>query len=496
MRSHRTILLGLVPAALLLQSCSEATGPVEPTPDDPDGVAPAVAFRPASSDPAWDVDGDGLMDVRIEWLDAAGVDASSFALTILDENAEALAGSVELTGRWTVHEQTAGGIWLEESVDARLPAGKWFLRATVLDSTGMPGSAFIGGYTLPRIALHQAVPLGAGHVPHLSYCAPRNEIYVTMADERSVYGIDLNGFDVRHADISTAYVSPTSLTCSGDGARLMSTPGLRIYDAGTLQFEDLVGSQEFAAQFYDEEFWSALDVEAASQPGQFIVASIMRSGTPEIQLIDVVQDTVLTRTPLNNLPFTTAPLAVLAVDDRAFWAAEQALYLVPDDSTAPATQVQVASAPGRLRDVEYAAGSLYTVGFSDVESPDDLADAFITATNPASLAEEEQWWIAGDAVLDIAVDARGRIFALAAKCAAGLDCSAAPPYMIYDASCGLDMTGCSDRVPLPTEDLTANVDLDHLTVDQTAFSADGSFVYWAAADSQFDVTLYVYLIRE
>ena len=449
---------------LSLSACSDDPGdPIDP-PTNPDGVPPEVAILFPATDIDWDTDADGLMDVYISWSDEAGVDASTFRLDVVDQDGESLPGAFQLTDAWTIVEETPTGLWIEETVESRLPAGTWSLRASVEDSTGTPGGATAGEFTLHSLELHRAVPVGAGLLHGLSYCPARDEVYV--------YGefiavVDAETFEMQARELPV-HEAVSGLTCSGASPLAVTDRDLAVLSLETLAWVDADGPPGIV---------DATVVLPGGAPGRFHAAAYRMAADTGWSFVEFDAATGAV-TPLFPLPEAVDEASVVGSD--LFLGSASGLSVFRNWATGTPTADPWPVTGGTLRDLEGRGDQLLTLA----QQPDGSYVEPGTVTLPRSGG----WWLDDVTVVDVALSAGGDIFAAATTaCDSSVGACEAVDAFAFVERC--DWAGCVDRVPVPfVSGMLA-------PGDQSAFRADGAMLFWAATDGDTP-TLYVYLHRD
>jgi len=151
--------------ALLLAALScGREAPLTPPPPPGDTTAPVVAILyPQSDDPTrYDLDSNGLVDLRVTWSDSGGrVDPASARVTCAPQCLPGLPEDTDLAAGWRVVQRDSAGLVLEETVPLLLREGTVRLAVSVADTAGHRSSPVIVPIDLPPGDYDRTIPLGS-----------------------------------------------------------------------------------------------------------------------------------------------------------------------------------------------------------------------------------------------------------------------------------------------------------------------------------------------
>jgi len=149
--------LGLLLLAFL-QGCRSERLVVVP----PDTTAPHLQIV-APLDTLYDLDGDKLVDVRLNWSDAGRVDPASARLRTLRPLRGPADTTTNLLDVWRVTQRDAAGLWVHETLANLLPDEDNALEVSVADSAGNRFTDTLR-FTLPHGAFYTTIQTGAAPV--------------------------------------------------------------------------------------------------------------------------------------------------------------------------------------------------------------------------------------------------------------------------------------------------------------------------------------------
>lgn len=164
-------------ACALLPGCDSG-----PTTTGPDSLSPTVrVLSPAAG--SYDDDGDGLIDLRLEWQDSLGaVDPTTLRVRVIGANAPAGA-ETNLLSVWRVARLDATGLVAEETAAGLLGAGIVRLEVQLADTAGNIARDTVSA-TLPEAILAgtlvTGVPVGFQPAYGLALCPDDGRLYVAV----------------------------------------------------------------------------------------------------------------------------------------------------------------------------------------------------------------------------------------------------------------------------------------------------------------------------
>ncbi|MGH7571858.1 MAG: YncE family protein [Gemmatimonadota bacterium] len=143
----------LLPCVLALWSCGDS-------PTGSDRTSPMVAIVFPSDRESYDRDGDGLVDIEVQFTDSgSGVDETTLELEASRPAGPQGQGGTDLLQVFEVVARDSASAVLEETTEALLPDGEVILTVRVSDRAGRTGEA-TRTIELPAGAFHRRLDLG------------------------------------------------------------------------------------------------------------------------------------------------------------------------------------------------------------------------------------------------------------------------------------------------------------------------------------------------
>ena len=204
----------------------------------PPDTTPPLLHVVSPHDTAYDLDGDQLVDVHLEWTDSAGgIDTASVRVRSLEGLNGPATASQNLLGVWRVARVDSTGLLVRETIENLLHGGPNRLEVSVADTAGNTAIDTIS-FTLPHGVLFKTLESGvttAGHGIGATVCPDDHRAYVTVG--RSLVVIDADSLRVLAAVRNTTAfdVLYTPLCVPGDPV-LYVTEMVDRFDRTTMQW--------------------------------------------------------------------------------------------------------------------------------------------------------------------------------------------------------------------------------------------------------------------
>lgn len=319
MRVSKTrIVLCTIAVTVAAFACDEPAAPPEPPPD----LAPPALTVLSPVGDEYDLDGDGLLDLRVEWSDSAGeVDPSSAVVRVLDGIRHPGEDAVDLLERWTVERLDEQALIIHETIEHLLYSGRVTRRIEVMvsDSAGNLLADTVE-FTLPPLSLHKKLRLEAMELiaNRAKFCEDDGRLYISMANQIS-------------------RIEPIELV---EEQRTSFVPGITVGDLACLPDDRIAAGTNYGLMVFErqtsdmvfEKLWPALGLARSKQNPDLVYGGAGNSPVSEVYAFHRADGEIMDTIPVPPQPGYgrdwLVALEVLPGDEKLYVAKWDGVYAV------------------------------------------------------------------------------------------------------------------------------------------------------------------------